>query len=128
MTAAGGDPVQERRRAERLRLRARAWCEAEGLTLYGRVGNVSATGVFLLSSAPLPPGTKVKVAIPLDAETSSRDFVADAEVDWSRTAVEAEAEAGAGDRGASGLALRFLGVTDEALELLTAILQAGRPA
>ena len=126
--SAAGDPVQERRRAERLRLRARAWCEAEGLTLYGRVGNVSSSGVFLLSSAPLAAGTKVKIAIPVDAETSSRDFVADAEVVWSRSAAEEEGGSGAADRGATGLALRFLDVQPEALQLLQTILQAGRPA
>jgi hypothetical protein len=121
--SAPGDTGQERRRSERLRLRARAWCEAAGLTLYGRVGNLSATGVFLLSSAPLPPGTRVKVAIPVPPD--GKDLVAEAEVVWARDAAEAEESAGAADRGASGLALRFLPLAPEAQRLLAALLAQG---
>jgi hypothetical protein len=123
-----GDPGQERRRAERLRHHARAWCEAQGITLYGRIGNVSQSGLFLLSSAPLQPGTRVKVAIPVDTAAPARDFVADAEVVWARGSGDAEEAAPATERGASGLALRFLEITAEALELLRALLQGGRPA
>ena len=124
MSAPGGDLGQERRRSERLRLRARAWCEAQGLTLYGRVGNLSASGIFLLSSAPLAPGTRVKVAIPVPEQ---RELVADAEVVWSRDATAAEELEGAADRGASGLAARFLGLSDDdALLISTLLAHSGR--
>jgi hypothetical protein len=119
----------ERRRSERLRLRARAWCEATGLTLYGRVGNVSETGLFLLSAAPLTPGTRVRVSIPAPVRSAESELHADAEVVWSREPAVAELIEGAADRGASGLALRFLELSGEGRALLAQILaQGGRPA
>jgi hypothetical protein len=121
------EPGNERRRAERLRLRARAWCEGQGVTLFGRVGNVSQSGVFLLSSAPLRPGTRVKVAIPLNGKASPADFRAEAEVVWARGA-EVDEESAPADRGASGLALRFLAVDGDGQERLAALLETGRPA
>ena len=114
--------AEERRRSERLRLRARAWCEAKNLTLYGRVGNVSATGLFLLSAAPLSPGDKVTVAIAVD----QRELVADAEVVWARDAALAEQLDSAADRGASGLALRFLQLSAECREILNVLLAQGQ--
>ena len=114
--------AEERRRSERLRLRARAWCEAKNHTLYGRVGNVSATGLVLLSAAPLSPGDKVTVAIAVD----QRELVADAEVVWARDAALAEQLDSAADRGASGLALRFLQLSAECREILNVLLAQGQ--
>jgi hypothetical protein len=119
LPAPGGDPGQDRRRSERLRLRARAWCAAQGLTVYGRVGNLSASGIFLLSAAPLAPGTRVQVAIPIPEE---RELVADAEVVWSRDAAPADDVDGAADRGASGLAARFLSLSDDDARLISTLL------
>jgi len=123
-----GEVATERRRSERLRLRARAWCEAGGLTLYGRIGNLSASGLFLLGAAPLAPGTGVRVSIPLP--DGDRELEVEAEVVWSRDPAEAErADEPATDRGASGLALRFVALSPAAQELLRTLLsQAGRVA
>ncbi len=102
-----------------MRLRARAWCEGQGLTIYGRVGNLSTTGLFLLSAAPLPPGTRVKIRIPIPERP---ELVADAEVVWSRDPALADELDGAADRGASGTAVRFLSLSDADKELLTSLL------
>jgi hypothetical protein len=121
------DAGQERRRSPRWLSTTRAWCEGQGVTLYGRVGNVSTSGLFLLSAAPMPGGTRVRVTIPV-AE-AGRDLVADAEVVWSRDAAQAEEIDGAADRGASGLAVRFLQLAPDDERLLSALLaESGRPA
>ncbi len=115
-----GPAVHERRHSARHKLRARAWCEAQGLTLYGRVGNVSATGMFLLTAAPLEPGTRVQVQLPLSDDEQT--LVAEAEVVWSRDAARAEQLDSAADRGASGLAVRFVDLSPAAQDALRALL------
>jgi uncharacterized protein (TIGR02266 family) len=43
--------------------RQRCWCEGDDITIYAQAGNLSEGGLFLRTSAPLPPGARVRVRI-----------------------------------------------------------------
>lgn len=61
----GGDvgPVKEQRRHTRVASRQRCWCEGDDITIYAQIGNLSEGGLFLRTSAPLPPGARVRVRL-----------------------------------------------------------------
>ncbi len=65
--------MKERRSQPRVAAFARLWCEAEGVTLFGRLHDVSATGALLVTGVALPPRTRAVVSLPSGA-------TADAEV------------------------------------------------
>ena len=87
------------------------------------MGNVSASGLFLLSAAPLAPGTRVKVN--LRSHEAAHELIAEAEVVWARDPLAAD-DAAQAERGASGLALRFLELSGEGQGVLNALLAQGR--
>jgi uncharacterized protein (TIGR02266 family) len=60
-------PVKEQRRHARLPCRQRCWCEGDDITIYAQIGNLSEGGLFLRTSAPLPPGARVRVRLGGDA-------------------------------------------------------------
>lgn len=43
--------------------RQRCWCEGDDITIYAQIGNLSEGGLFLRTSAPLPPGARVRVRL-----------------------------------------------------------------
>jgi len=56
-------PVKEQRRHPRLPCRQRCWCEGDDITIYAQIGNLSEGGLFLRTSAPLPPGARVRIRL-----------------------------------------------------------------
>ncbi len=55
--------MKEQRRHARLPSRQRCWCEGNDITIYAQIGNLSEGGLFLRTSAPLPPGARVRVRL-----------------------------------------------------------------
>ena len=56
-------PVKEQRRHPRLPSRERCWCEGGDITIYAQIGDLSEGGLFFRTSAPLPPGARVRVRL-----------------------------------------------------------------
>jgi uncharacterized protein (TIGR02266 family) len=69
------------RRAPRVDLKTKAWCEAGTTTLFIPIWNASSGGLFLQTLAPLPAGTHTTLRFRVDEES---EVVAEAEVVWSR--------------------------------------------
>jgi len=86
--------VKEQRRHSRKRSRQRCWCEAEDITIYAQIENLSEGGLFLRASAPLPHGAPVRVR--LGAGTCQVE--AAAAVVWHRGGSGSEEEPGMGLR------------------------------
>ena len=57
--------MNQERRHPRAASRQRCWCEGDDITIYAQVGNISEGGLFLRTSAPLPPGARVRLRLSL---------------------------------------------------------------
>jgi uncharacterized protein (TIGR02266 family) len=90
-------------------LGSRCWCEADGITLYARLVNVSEGGVFIRTFAPLQQGSPARLRFVLDG--TGREVQAEAVVVWIR-------EAGPEPVPAPGMGLRFVGIAEEHLQVL----------
>lgn len=91
------EAVKEQRRYPRLPSRQRCWCEGDDITIYAQIGNISEGGLFLRTSAPLPPGARVRVRLGGDAG----EVEVHAHVAWRRDPRDEQA------REEPGMGLRF---------------------
>jgi uncharacterized protein (TIGR02266 family) len=103
----------ENRKHVRVLSRLRCWCEADNITLYSRVGNLSEGGMFLRTSTPLEMGARMKLRL---HSPGSREVQTRATVVWNRDRWQGERPAGMG--------LKFEGMDSEALEELRRIISA----
>lgn len=98
----------EARRHQRKILFTRCWCDGENVTLYVRILNASAGGLFVKTRTPFRPGTKVVVRWAFPGEKD--EHLAMAEVVWKRD-----------ERDPNGMGVKFIDPpwrTVEALERL----------
>ncbi len=102
----------ENRRHPRVRSRLRCWCEAENVTFYARVGDLSEGGLSIWTSTPLEAGSHARLRIGHGAPVE-----VPAVVIWSRT------DAG---HGPPGMGLRFEPVADEQLQVIRELMQGER--
>lgn len=91
----------EQRKHERVESRIRCWCEAENVTVYARIGNLSEGGLFLRTSTPLQEGARAVLRF-RDQQT---EVSAPARVVWT---------SGGGERPA-GMGLQFESVDEQQL-------------
>lgn len=87
-------PGPERRRHARVDAAARCWCEADGVTLYAPVANVSESGLFVRTFAPLAPGSRAFVTVELP--DGGRGLRAGAVVVWRRNGIPGAPTTGMG--------------------------------
>lgn len=102
MHPAEQDRYAERRRHRRVPIRARCWCEAEAITLYAQIVNVSEEGMFIRTFAPLKRGSSVSVRFVVG---SGREIAAEALVVWARDSANAFGEP-------PGMGLKFVNIDD----------------
>jgi uncharacterized protein (TIGR02266 family) len=101
----------ERRRHPRVPSRQRCWCEGDDITIYAQIGDLSEGGLSLRTSAPLAPGSPLRVRLPgADGPLELRARVA-----WC-------AERATG--GQPGLGLCFEGASRGALEQLRGMVRS----
>ncbi len=106
----------ERRSHPRVPSRQRCWCEGDDITIYAQIGDLSESGLSLRTSAPLVPGSPVRLRLPDGTETLELP----ARVAWC---VEL-----ARPGGAAGLGLRFESASPRAVEALRGLIRSpGRP-
>src|SRR6185503_3139329 len=72
--------MEDGRRHHRVPMRARVWCEGEGLTLYVPALDVSAGGLCVRTSRPFAQGQKVRLGV----SGPEGEAVLRARVAWSR--------------------------------------------
>ncbi|MCE9671120.1 TIGR02266 family protein [Myxococcus stipitatus] len=103
--------MSENRKSTRVSTQLRCWCEADNVTLYARITNLSEGGLFLRTSTPLAPGARAIVRLsPVDVP----EVQATATVVWLR-----EEE----DRAyPPGMGLRFENIDAETLGRLRRII------
>jgi uncharacterized protein (TIGR02266 family) len=101
----------EHRQHERVLARLRCWCEAENVTFYARVANISEGGLFLRTSTPLPKGARTHLRL---AMAGPDNIEAPAEVMWTR-------DDGI-DGGPPGMGLRFEKLDESSLSALRKII------
>jgi len=94
----------EARRSTRVPARLRCWCEAENVTFYARVSNISEGGLFLRTSTPLPRGAQTRLRFDGVAAGSLETRAA---VVWSR---EDERQ------GVPGMGMQFHALDDGSLD------------
>jgi len=102
-TVGAWEPVKDQRRHPRVPSRQRCWCEGDNITIYAQIGNLSEGGLFLRTSAPLPPGARVRVR--LYAGAGEVEMPASVAWRWDPRGDPARAEPGMGirfDAGADG--------------------------
>jgi uncharacterized protein (TIGR02266 family) len=90
--------------------RQRCWCEGDNITIYAQIGNLSEGGLFLRTSAPLPPGARVRVR--LAAGTSEVEVPASVAWRWDPRADWAQGQPGMGicfDAGDDGVRAEIRG-------------------
>jgi uncharacterized protein (TIGR02266 family) len=88
----------------------RCWCEAQDVTLYVRVGNLSEGGLFLRTSTPLARGSRTRLSL---RQGESQELRATATVVWTREEDE---------EGPAGMGLVFDELDEEARERLRRII------
>jgi uncharacterized protein (TIGR02266 family) len=103
------DAGPNRRIHERVHLRSRCWCEADEITLYARILNVSEGGAFIRTFAPLRRGASARLRFVLDEPGS--EVAAEAEVVWVRESAE-------DSRDSPGMGLRFIGLDEPSARAL----------
>ncbi len=101
----------ENRKHARFTSRLRCWCEAEDITLYARIANLSEGGLFLQTNTPLAQGRRTLLKL---GGGSVREVMAEATVVWQRPQRE--------ERGPPGMGLRFEGLDAGARALLQRII------
>jgi uncharacterized protein (TIGR02266 family) len=72
--------VKDKRKYERTSVEFRCWCEADDVTFYARVANLSDGGLFLRTSTPLKIGATARLRIAV----GSSEVEAPVRVMWSR--------------------------------------------
>jgi uncharacterized protein (TIGR02266 family) len=107
--------ARDLRLTERTITRMRCWCEAENVTFYARVANISEGGIFLRTSTPLPNGSRTHLRFAL---AGPDNIEAQATVVWTR-------EDGV-DGGPPGMGMKFENVDDEMLGSLRRIISEQR--
>ena len=95
-TLGAREPVKDQRRHPRVPSRQRCWCEGENITIYAQIGNLSEGGLFLRTSAPLPPGARVRVR--LDAGPGGVEVPASVAWRWDPREDSARGDPGMGIR------------------------------
>jgi uncharacterized protein (TIGR02266 family) len=85
--------LSDNRKFPRTSSKLRCWCEAENVTFFARVGNLSEGGLFLRTSTPLDTGAVARLRL---RHGEAHEVEATATVVWSR--VEGQE---------SGMGLRF---------------------
>jgi uncharacterized protein (TIGR02266 family) len=112
MNAGGTSSVRtENRKHTRVPSRLRCWCEADNITLYSRVGNLSEGGMFLRTSTPMEEGARIVLRLNCADVMEVRT---QATVVWKRERTQGERPAGMG--------LKFEGLDSEALEDLRRVI------
>ena len=101
----------ENRKHGRTPSRLRAWCEAENITLYARIANLSEGGLFLQTHTPLALGRRTLLRL---SSGEVREVMAEATVVWSRPQRQ--------DKGPPGMGLKFEALDSGALALLRRII------
>ncbi|PTL80983.1 TIGR02266 family protein [Vitiosangium sp. GDMCC 1.1324] len=101
----------ENRKHERFPSRLRCWCEAENITLYARIVNLSEGGLFLKTNTPLDTGRRTLLRL---SGGEVREVMAEATVVWSRPQRQ--------EKGPPGMGLRFEGLEPGALAQLRRII------
>ncbi|HEX8441342.1 TIGR02266 family protein [Archangium sp.] len=101
----------ENRKHGRTPSRLRAWCEAENITLYARIGNLSEGGLFLQTNTPLAEGRRTLLRL---SSGEVKELMAEATVVWQRGRRV--------DQGAPGMGLKFEGLDSGALAMLRRII------
>ncbi len=108
MHPAEQDRYAERRRYRRVPIRARCWCEAEAITLYAQIVNVSEQGMFIRTFAPLNRGSAVQIRFVL---SDGREISAEALVVWARDSANAFGEP-------PGMGLKFTSIDNGSVDTL----------
>lgn len=103
--------MSQTRKHPRFRSLLRCWFEAEGVTLYARVGNLSEGGLFLHTATPLANGARARVRLGLAERPPLR---AEATVVWAR------------DGGQAGMGLAFSPLDEGTLGQLRSLLADAR--
>jgi uncharacterized protein (TIGR02266 family) len=101
----------ENRKHARFPSRLRCWCEAENITLYARIANLSEGGLFLQTNTPLALGRRTLLRL---SGGEVREVMAEATVVWSR-----EQRHG---KGPPGMGLKFETLESGAQTLLRRII------
>ncbi len=96
----------ERRRHPRVPSRRRCWCEGDDITIYAQIGDLSEGGLSLRTSAPLVPGSPVRLRLPDGPEALELPARVAWCAGWARPG------------GAAGLGLRFESSSPDAVEAL----------
>jgi Tfp pilus assembly protein PilZ len=84
--------VKEQRRHPRVLSHQRCWCEAEDITRYAQIENLSEGGLFLRASGPLGRGAQVRLRL----GSGSDEVCAAAAVVWRRGDGASDEEPGMG--------------------------------
>jgi len=106
----------ERRRHPRVPSRQRCWCEGDDITIYAQIGDLSEGGLSLRTSAPLLPGSPVRLRLP-DAGGA---LEVPARVAWCLERSR--------PGGAAGLGLKFEAASPGAAEALRGLIRSLRRA
>jgi uncharacterized protein (TIGR02266 family) len=102
--------MSNQRRHPRAPLRARCWCEADGITLYARIVNVGEGGLFIRTYAPLQRGAPARVRFQF--EGAAGEVAAEAVVVWVREAPESESQM------VPGMGMQFVAIDEPSLKLI----------
>ncbi len=102
----------ENRRHPRVRSRLRCWCEAENVTFYARVGDLSEGGLSIWTSTPLEAGSHARLRLGNGAPV--------------RGARGGDLVAHDAGHGPPGMGLRFEPVADEQLQVIRELMQGER--
>ncbi len=86
--------MKEQRRHPRALSHERCWCEAEDITIYAQIENLSEGGLFLRASAPLGRGAQVQLRL----GSGNDEVCAAAAVVWRRGDGASDEEPGMGLR------------------------------
>ena len=103
--------LANRRRYPRVAVRARCWCETDGITLYARVINVSEGGMFIRTYAPLEQGSPARLRF--QVEPTGGEVAAEAVVAWVQEGSEPE-------NVSPGMGMRFVSIDEHSREALRA--------
>ena len=113
---------ENRRKSERVPSQLRCWCEAEDVTFYARIGDLSEGGLFLRTSTPLASGTRAHLRL-LDGGVELRTG---ATVRWARADETELWDAGRPGGQPSGMGLEFDALDAPARALLARLLGTER--
>ncbi|HUB07101.1 MAG TPA: PilZ domain-containing protein [Myxococcales bacterium] len=95
---------RERRQHPRILLNERCWCEAEDVSVFAPMGNLSEGGLFVRTQLPLPVGTEATLRFHLGDDGPEHEVKA--VVVWGTSGAAASP---------SGMGLRFTSAAPEAV-------------